>query len=56
MDSPASGRGWRLADATSVPALWNVGHDGVPIDEDEAFERIAAKPRRGTTTRSSTSF
>jgi mannose-6-phosphate isomerase-like protein (cupin superfamily) len=43
MDSPANGRGWRLADAATVPALWNVGHDGVPIDEDEAYERIAER-------------
>ena len=43
MDSPASGRGWRLADAATVPALWNVGHDGVPTDDDEAYERIAER-------------
>ncbi len=36
-------RGWQLADVADVPALWNVGPDGVAIDEGEAYEMIAER-------------
>ena len=41
--SHASGRGWALTDASTIPSLWNVGGDGVAIDEEEAFGMIAER-------------
>jgi hypothetical protein len=41
--SHASGRGWALRDASTIPSLWNVGGDGVAIDEEEAFGMIAER-------------
>ena len=40
--SPST-KGWLLADVADVPALWNVGSNGVPIDEDAAYELIAER-------------
>ena len=42
-DSSPGTKGWLLADVSEIPALWNVGHDGVAIDEDEAYEAIAER-------------
>jgi hypothetical protein len=41
--SHASGRGWALTGVSSIPSLWNVGGDGVAIDEEEAFGMIAER-------------
>ena len=43
MSGSADGPGWALADVSEIPGLWNVGSDGVPIDEDAAFELIAER-------------
>ena len=43
MSGSADGPGWALADVSAIPGLWNVGGDGVAIDEDEAFELIAER-------------
>lgn len=43
MRSDAGGKGWQLVDVSDVPALWNVGADGVAIDEDEAYGVIAER-------------
>jgi hypothetical protein len=44
-NSSSGTKGWTLADVTEIPALWNVGHDGVVIDEDEAASRTARSRR-----------
>jgi mannose-6-phosphate isomerase-like protein (cupin superfamily) len=41
-DSP-DGRRWALADVSAIPSLWNVGADGIAIDEDEAFRVISER-------------
>lgn len=42
-DSTPGTKGWRLADVSDVPALWNVGADGVAIEEDEAYDLVAER-------------
>jgi mannose-6-phosphate isomerase-like protein (cupin superfamily) len=37
------GKGWRLAAVADVPALWNVGKDSVPLNEDVAGALIAER-------------
>ncbi len=36
-------RPWVVATVSAIPSLWNVGADGVAIDEDEAFRVIAER-------------
>ena len=36
-------RPWVVATVSAIPALWNVGPDGVAIDEEEAYGAIAER-------------
>jgi mannose-6-phosphate isomerase-like protein (cupin superfamily) len=38
-----SGLGWALTDISAIPSLWNVGKDGVAIDEEAAYELIGKR-------------
>ena len=42
MEARTSDRGWAVAELSAIPSLWNVGHDGQVLDEDDAYERVAA--------------
>jgi mannose-6-phosphate isomerase-like protein (cupin superfamily) len=42
-DSSPSGDSWKVVDLSAVPNLWNVGSDGVAIDEDEAVRMVGER-------------
>lgn len=43
MTGDKKGRPWVVATVSAIPSLWNVGADGVAIDEEEAFRVIAER-------------
>jgi mannose-6-phosphate isomerase-like protein (cupin superfamily) len=42
-DSAASGDSWTVVDLSAVPNLWNVGSDGIALDEDEAYRLVGER-------------